>query len=200
VAVLAADVRPDLVRRLILIDGGLSMPVPDGADIDQMLAAILGPALARLQRTFPTERAYLDFWRDHPALADAWDDDVEAYLRYDVVGPTGAIGSGAVEAAVREDGRDLLTSGLALEKALHALDPPTLLLTAPNGMLGQPPGLLRGPMLEHWRSQLPHLLDESVEDTNHHTILLRPAAAAVVARRIVDGSTWPPPGAPAGAG
>lgn len=191
VALTAAEARPDLVRRLLLLDGGLPMPVPDGADVEQMVAAILGPTLTRLQRTFPSDDAYLDFWRGHPALTAAWDGDVEAYLRYDITGPPGELRTGVSEHAVREDGRDLLTGGLAQEKALHGLDPPALLLTAPFGVLGEPPGLLRGPMLEHWHGQLPHLRTETVPDANHHTIVLRRDAAALVARRITDPASWP---------
>jgi pimeloyl-ACP methyl ester carboxylesterase len=193
VAVVAAETRPDLVRRLLLLDGGLPMPVPDGADVDQMVAAILGPTMSRIQRTFASEAAYLDFWRGHPALTAAWDADVEDYVRYDIAGPPGELRTGVSEDAVREDGRDLLTGGLAQEKALHGLDPPALLLTAPYGLQGQPPGLLRGPMLEHWHGQLPHLRTETVPDANHYTIVLRPDAAAVVAERIADPDSWPEP-------
>ena len=73
VALLARDAHPELVRRLVLVDGGLPLPVPDGADLDAVLDATLGPAIARLGQTFPSTEAYLDFWRAHPALAGALD-------------------------------------------------------------------------------------------------------------------------------
>jgi lipase len=191
VALLATAQHPDRLHRLLLIDGGLPLPVPDGADTDQMLAAILGPALTRLQQTFASERAYLDFWRDHPALTDAWNADVEAYVRYDLTGPPGAMRSRVAEPAVRQDGRDLLTGGLRFERAFQALTAPALLLTAPRGMLGQPPGLIREPMVAHWQRQLPRLRTELIDDANHYTILLEPKAAATVAQRIADVATWP---------
>jgi len=191
VAVLAAAAEPELFSRVVLVDGGLSAPLPEGVDPDEVLAATLGPALARLRQTFPSEQAYLDFFRAHPALTEAWNDDIEAYVRYDLTGPAGAMRSRASEAAVREDGRDLLTSTDSVGAALRALPMPTLLLTAPRGMFGQPPGFLPEPLVTHWRQQVPRLHVELVEDTNHYTITLAPHGAATVASRIADPSTWP---------
>ena len=56
VALLAHDAHPELVRRLVLIDGGLPLPVPDGLDLDAVLDASLGPAVARLGRPTRTPR------------------------------------------------------------------------------------------------------------------------------------------------
>src|SRR5271166_2881061 len=84
IALLAADAYPDLFGGLLLIDGGLPMPVPPGADLDQVIAASLGPAIARLTQSFASADAYLDFWRAHPALATGWNDDIEHYVRYDI--------------------------------------------------------------------------------------------------------------------
>ena len=69
VAVLAAARRPSVAPRVLLVDGGLPLPVPlEGIDPDEVLATTLGPALERLQMTFPDLDAYFDFWREHPAL------------------------------------------------------------------------------------------------------------------------------------
>jgi pimeloyl-ACP methyl ester carboxylesterase len=193
VALRAAARRPDLFDRLTLIDGGLPLPVPAGADLDQLLDASIGPALARLRHTYPSEQAYLDFFRAHPALADAWNDDVEHFVRYDLTGPPGALRSRADEEAVRQDGRDLLASAESFGTDLVGLKVPVLLLHAPRGMLGAPPGLLPAPLVEHWRRQAPGLRTELVEDTNHYTILLDDRAAATIARRITDPATWPAP-------
>jgi lipase len=191
VALLAGARHPGLFHRVVLVDGGLPLPVPAGADIDQMLSAILGPVLSRLRETFPSRQSYLDFWRAHPAFADAWTDDVEAYVSYDIAGPPGALRARALEAAVRHDGRDLLTGGMVVEAALRGVTIPALLLTAPNGMDGTPPGLVREPMAAHWRGQVPSLGVEAVKGSNHYTILLQPEAAATVAERLVDQASWP---------
>jgi pimeloyl-ACP methyl ester carboxylesterase len=191
VSVLAAALRPDLFERVVLIDGGLPLPVPAGADFDQVLAATLGPMLQRLTRTFPDERAYLDFFRAHPALGPNWNDDVEAYVRYDLTGPAGAMRSKASPDAVTHDGRDLLGMAAAMATSLHALRPPTLLLTAPTGMFGDPPGFMPDELVQRWRGELPALRTELLPDTNHYTILLSPDAAKTIAARLTDPSTWP---------
>ena len=141
VALLARDAHPELVRRLVLVDGGLPLPVPDGTDLDAVLDATLGPAIARLGQTFPSTEAYLDFWRAHPALAAHWTPDVEAYARYDLIGEPGQLRSRAVEDAVRADGRDVLAEK-PFADALQRLTRPTPLLTAPAGMFGAPPPLI----------------------------------------------------------
>jgi pimeloyl-ACP methyl ester carboxylesterase len=191
VAVLAAAARPGLYQRLVLIDGGLAAPLPPGADPDEVLAATIGPALTRLQQTFASEQAYLDFFRAHPALADAWNDDIEAYVRYDLTGPPGRMRSRVREDAVREDGRDVFGDADVIGAGLRGLRMPTLLLTAPKGLFGQPPGFLPDQLVAYWRQELPHLQIEQVADTNHYTIAFAPHGAAVVASRITDPSTWP---------
>ena len=49
IALLTRDANPQLVRRLVLVDGGVPLPVPEGIDLE----AVLGPALARLRIFWP---------------------------------------------------------------------------------------------------------------------------------------------------
>ena len=121
-ALLAADAHPDSFGPLILVDGGLPLPVPAGADIDALLAATLGPALQRLSETYATPEAYVDFWRGHPALTD-WTSDVEDYVRYDLTGQPGALRSRANPEAVRADGGELLRAGDRICAALRRRRP-----------------------------------------------------------------------------
>ena len=183
VALLARDARPELVRRLVLVDGGLPLPVPDGTDLDAILDASLGPAIERLGRTFGSTEAYLDFWRMHPALAGHWTPDVEAYIRYDLIGADGHLRSRAVEAAVRADGRELLAEKPFAE-ALSRLTKPTPLLIAPAGLLGTPPPLLPPELVAAWADRVPQLRPQVIPDTNHYTIMFAREAAAAVSQTI----------------
>lgn len=72
-SVVLAHRRPDVVTSLVLVDGGLPLEVPAGADPDTLMRAVLGPAAARLAMTFQDERAYHDFWRAHPAFVGEFD-------------------------------------------------------------------------------------------------------------------------------
>ena len=185
-ALLTADQEPGAFGGLLLVDGGLPLPVPEGVDLDALLDAGLGPALARLRETYPSVEAYFDFWRAHPAMKDGWNGDLEDYLRYDLTGEDGVLRSRVSEQAARADGRELLSAGPRLGTALRALTRPVRLLTAPAGMFGQPPGMLPPELCEYWTAQAPMLTAETVPGANHHTIMLDPAYAATVARRLTE--------------
>jgi pimeloyl-ACP methyl ester carboxylesterase len=186
IALLAAAEQPDLFERLVLVDGGLPLPVPEYTDPDAATEAILGPALTRLRQTFRTPEDYLDFWRAHPAFTDNWSEGLEDYIRYDLVGEPGALRSRVIEEAVRVDGRDLLIADDRFGKALLGLGLPTLLLHAPQGMFGAPPGLLPAEVVAAWQQRAPRLQTELVPGTNHYTLLFDPEAAVVVASRLTE--------------
>jgi len=183
VALLARDIQPGLVRRLVLVDGGLPLPVPEGTDLDAALEAFLGPALTRLSQTFGSTEAYLDFWKAHPALAGHWTPDVEAYVRYDLTGEPGQLRPRAVAEAVRADGRDVLAEKPAAD-ALGRLNRPTPLLIAPTGLSGQPPPLLPPDVVAAWTERVPQLRPQVIPDVNHYTILFEREAAAAVSQAI----------------
>ena len=143
VALLAAAAHPELFTRLVLIDGGVSAPLPPDADPDAVLRATLGPAIARLGRTFATDEEYLDVFRAHPAFTE-WNPDIEAYVRYDLAGEPGALRSRVGgEAAVRQDGREILVRIDRLRRGLERALPTH---TADHGAQGtvrtatRPPG------------------------------------------------------------
>jgi len=188
VCVLAAAARPDLYRRVVLVDGGVPLPVPAGADPDEVLAATLGPALERLRTTYASADAYVEFYRAHPALGPFWDETIEDYVRYDVRETPDGVRSRADDAAVRADGRDLLLSGPALDAALRGTTLPTTLLVAPAGMFGQEPGLLPAEAVAGYAAAVAPLTVETVAGTNHYTILF----AAAAARRVAEAATEEP--------
>ncbi len=184
VAVLAARSRPDLFRRLVIVDGGVPLPVPEGADPDEVLALTLGPALERLRQTYSDADAYVDFFRAHPALGPHWSALVEEYVRHDVLETEDGVRSRCREEMIREDGRDLLVSAKEIDAALRGLTLPTHLLTAPLGMLGRAPGLLPTDAVAEYAEQVEVLTTEVVPDANHYTILFDPAATVRVAAAI----------------
>ena len=118
VCALLAAKHPEAIRGLVLVDGGVNFPVPSGmgdGDIDQTLRVVLGPAMKRLERTFDSPTAYLDFVGEHqavgPLLRGPDGDQVRGYLDHDVrpcaADPTQYARS-CVLAAIRADGKDVL--------------------------------------------------------------------------------------------
>lgn len=188
VALLTWDAHPHLASRLVLVDGGLPLPVPPDPDLDAILDASLGPAIARLSQTFASEDAYVAFWRAHPAFASDWNRAAETYVRYDLMGEPGALRSRAVPEAVRADHRDLLMAGDRVGGALTRLTQPTDLLTAPAGMFGEPPGLHPPDLVSAWLERAPALRPHPVAGVNHYTLLFAPRGAAAVAEALTRGA------------
>jgi pimeloyl-ACP methyl ester carboxylesterase len=183
--VAAALVRrfPDLVSGLVLVDGGLPFRPPLGIDIDQALAQTLGPAMQRLQRTFPSRDAYRRFWQAHPALKDAWSEAVADYVDYDLVGSSPELRSSVSPEAVVQDGRDQFQDPDRAD-VLGGFSGPARLLVVSRGLLDQPPGLYPKRELMRWRSRLPSLTIDEVPELNHYTIMLHPSGAARVAASV----------------
>jgi lipase len=193
VALLAAAAHPNLVSRLILIDGGPSIPLPANLDPDTVLDATLGPAIERLRRSYASGKEYLEVFRTHPALAEAWGPDLEAYARYDIAGEPGAVRSRVTVEAVRQDGREALTRAVDFVVAWETLAVPTLVVLAPKGMFGQPPGLLPAPAIADARRRRPDIPVETIAEANHYTLMFDPQFATTIARRISDPASWPAP-------
>lgn len=169
---------PDRVSQILMVDGGVALPVPPGADVDAVLNAVIGPAMQRLAMTFPSEDAYLDFFRAHPALGPSWGPGVEAYVRRDLAGSDGAFRSSCTMDAIRGDATDTLITDETVTAVLR-LHCPARLMWAEGGMLGEPPGLYTGQRL----AAVP-FATEYVAGVNHYTILLADAGARRVADRV----------------
>ena len=126
----------------MLIDGGVPFDVSDQISPDDLVAALLGPTAARLSMRFADEGAYLAFWRQHPAFVDDWTDELEAYIRYDLV-PDGDEWRPATRYdVVVHDTADLAT-GSAIRDSLATLRHPTRLVSVWRGLINEKPGLVR---------------------------------------------------------
>ena len=185
VATVAATRDPERWASVVLVDGGVALPLPDGVEPDAMLAGVLGPALTRLEMTFADRAAYHDFWRAHPALVEpgAWNADTEAWLDHDLVGEEPELRSSASLEAVRFDGTELLIDK-EVRRASNELTQPTVLLRAPRGLLNQVPPLLPDELIDPLRASWPIRLEMLVDNTNHYSIVLAPRGAQTVARHL----------------
>jgi hypothetical protein len=163
------------------VDGGLPIAIPSDEDPEELLGAILGSSLARLGVTFAKQDDYMMMWRLHPAFAGPWDEDVEAYLTYDLVGAGDDLRPDAVRSitsgtAVRTDGRDMLLDE-ATRTAVMDVQAPVRLLLAPRGLLDGDP-LLPRDEVDQFVAEHPQTRVEEVSDTNHYSVLLGPGRGA----------------------
>lgn len=186
VALAFAERHPDRLRGLLLVDGGVPLPVPAGVNSEQLIEAMLGPALARLSMTFPDRAAYRRFWQAHPAFAEGWNAYVEAYVDYDLIGDPPQLRSSVSLAAVRADSVDQIEGSALREAVASAAAVPLLLLRAPFGLQGEPPGLYPEPWLTSCLTALPGLRWQTVPAVNHYSIVLGETGAAAVAKAIRD--------------
>jgi len=178
VAVALAAARPDLVRSLVLVDGGYPLERPAAVADADLADAVLGPIAQRLAREFPDAEAYRDFWRRHPAFAGRFTPDIAAYADYDLVGEPPHLRTTSTLEAIAADSLDLYGSDWHLE-ALAGLDIPARFLRAPRGLLDEPGGLY--PHLAAPPPLAPALTVTDVPDVNHYTIVMTDPGAGIVA-------------------
>jgi pimeloyl-ACP methyl ester carboxylesterase len=188
-ALAAAGTARDRVHGLVLVDGGLALPEPPGADVDAKLAALLGPSLARLTTTFPDLAAVRSFWAGHPAVGP-WVDvpAVAAFLARDLVPDEVPLRSAVVPEAVRVDGGDVLLNERVLE-ATASLPVPATLLWATRGLLGQRPGLYDEVRLAGLGLEPSGITAHEVPDTDHYSILWAEQGVAAIAGAVRAAAT-----------
>jgi pimeloyl-ACP methyl ester carboxylesterase len=184
---LAAD-HPDRVRALVLVDGGLALPVPAGTDPDVALAATLGPALERLSMTFPDYATHRAFWRDHPAFGgdEVADEDLAAWTDHDLGGREPELRSRVRAEAVRADGRDLIADH-DTRTAIERVSTPGVLLRAQRGLMDDDNAFIPQEQAEAFSHGSIELRD--VKDTNHYTLVLGAPGARATAQAIRAAAT-----------
>jgi lipase len=183
VAVVTAHRHPERVGSLVLIDGGLPLDVASVQDqpIEEVLRSVVGPALDRLELTFETPAAYLDYWRAHPALAAAWSPWAERTYRYDLTGRAPRLRSSVNGRAVLDDAASQLASD-TVERALVGLAHPATLLRAERGLFDQVPPLYPDAQVAIARRTVPHLRVVDAPGLNHYTLVLTDQGADLVAQ------------------
>jgi pimeloyl-ACP methyl ester carboxylesterase len=186
---LAAE-HPERVAGLVLLDAGL--PLPALPDPEAMLQTSLDAAVMRLAITFPSADAYVAGWRAHPAFAEAWNDDIEVYARYDMVEEHNTARCVASREAVRADSTDMVldeATRLALDRV--PANGPVQVLRAERGLFDDKDDpLIPVDQLQAFAALHPEVRIEQVAGVNHYTLVMgnspgpaRVAAAIDLARQ-----------------
>jgi pimeloyl-ACP methyl ester carboxylesterase len=178
VALMTARRHPQLVRDLVLVDGGPPLPRPGGSDVDlgQALDSLLGADIQRISTIWPDRVSYHAMWAAHPAFGDGISPDLERNLLTELVEVEGGFRVAVSEEAVRQDGRDLLADE-EVRDLLDRHEAPVTIIHAEFGMSGSPPPLISEVQRDHAPQH------RWIEGTglNHYSVLNSPAGAALVA-------------------
>lgn len=179
VALMTAELFPELVGDLVLVDGGSSLNVPDDVDVDAALDATLGPAIERLRKVWPGRAEYGAMWEQHPAFAAGMTIDLQRNMLADLVPDGTGFRTAVNEQAVRHDGRELLADP-EVGGLLAGRREPTIVIRAPFGLDGAPPPLISDEAV----AALPQHRWIQAEGHNHYTVLLFPDGADLVASTV----------------
>ncbi|MGA4507571.1 alpha/beta fold hydrolase [Propionibacteriaceae bacterium G1746] len=173
----------DRLAGALLVDGGWPLPQPAPRADGSLPRAdeLLGPAIDRLSMTFTDPEQYREFWRQHPAFGPFWDDWLQAYVDYDLMGRPPELHPCSHPDAVRANLLELADAPAHLA-ALASLPEGTELVRVDLGLLNEPAGLYPRDHAAALVGQLPHLRLTSVEGPNHYTIVLGEPGASLVAR------------------
>lgn len=164
---LAAE-HPERATALVMLDAGLPFPPPE--DPGEMLGSAVASAVMRLAITFPSADLYIRGWRAHPAFTETWNDDVEAYARYDLVQDGRVVRCGASAAAVRADSSEMVLDEVT-RTALERVCAPIQLLRAERGLFDDEP-LIPADALHAFAATHPSVRVEEVAGVNHYTLVM----------------------------
>lgn len=183
VAIALNQFYPNVVSKVVLIDGGLPLALPPGMTVEQVLPLVLGPALARLAMKFESKDAYVDYWRAHPAFATGITPEMVNYIQHDLVGTAPELSPSTNPDCVNEDSIDLWSSDL-INNALIELNQDVVLLRAVRGLQNEPTGLYPEALLADLAVKYPRVKITTIADTNHYDILMSDHGATQVANLI----------------
>ena len=158
-----AGEHPERATAVVLLDSGLPFFHPD------LSAEIVDRPLAM---AFPSADWAVEVWRAHPAMAEDWDADIEAYVRYNLAERDGFVHLGASPEAVRTDLTEM-ADGDANRAALERVRAPVHLIRAERGVFNDDP-VIPEDELQKFAAAHPSVRIEAVPGTNHYTIVLGP--------------------------
>jgi pimeloyl-ACP methyl ester carboxylesterase len=169
VAVRFAADHPERTAAVVLLDGGLPL-LPDDVMSEDDEEDDMRALLTRFEARYATADEYLAYWRNHPALKNAWHEDIEAFVRRDFVEDASGVRCAAKLEAVRTDVTDLMLDGRTWT-AVKRVRAPVRVLRAERGLYDDDPLIPVRPLEAFLRDQ-PQVSAEMVPDVNHFTLLI----------------------------
>lgn len=177
---------PELVRGIVLGDGGYFRALDPGEDPRDRPRSIMGPDwLDRLRTVVPSAEVILGLYKTLPAFADWWSDDLEVLLASGLEPTEGGVRSRCLDIAADVDSIDYFTGEPHYVHAdLALITCPAHLVRAERGFALSPetmPPMISDAEVEEFKDKLPQLSVENVPDTNHYSVNFGAVGAQVIA-------------------
>jgi pimeloyl-ACP methyl ester carboxylesterase len=154
---------PERLRGLALVDGG--------SEVTEEIDALLDASVARLEGSYSSREAYLEYMKSQPVFEDRWDEHLERYFAGDVQpGDDGRWYPRADVETIQKDREEM--QSLSLSKLWPRIRCPTLILLSTVGLTNPDEGFILPP---DDARRMQHTISDStlveVENTNHYDIL-----------------------------
>jgi len=187
---------PDRVRALVLLDGGwprVERSPEEMTEEEKQEAAALEEGLARafrrLDMTFESPEAYLDFWfPDQNLKIEDLPPDLADYYLYDLGKVEGGHNPKASRAAAEEDSPSVSSTSPSAEE-MHGVGCPVALVRASQGFFPGSDPLISDETRDVMAGQLDIRTEVLLEGANHYTMLW-PEYTQVWAPGVFDPPFW----------
>ena len=160
--------RPDLVERLILLDGGADLPPEQWARI----SAGIKPSLDRLGQLFPSFEDYVAKIKQAPFL-QPWNQVVEDYYRYESREVEGGVMSRIHPEHIAEERTNLLS--MDAKEFFPQIQCPVLILRATEGMLSRDDHVLPVAETQNLAASLNRARVVDLPGINHFSLVFQPS-------------------------
>jgi len=174
---------PELVKKVVFIDGGYWAPDERGMSAQEVFTTKFGVFMTKLQRSWASVDEYFDFYAGGPLYPSGVDEYGRAHFAYDLEGEPPAMQARISAACIHEDWLSLNDSQQVLQR-LESIKCPALLLLAPGGLTGTGDAVIEPKELREMVRAVRHLRTVEIPDSNHHTILTSRSGAQACAKKI----------------
>lgn len=183
IAANAAELLGARARGVVVIDGGVPLPLPDDFDPIALQATLIEPAMRRYRMRFDSRDEHRAVWRSHPSLADAslWTPELQAAIDDEIEETEAGLRFRVNLESLRFDVLDTLRA--ETRTAVTRLVAPTTFVWAERGLENEPVGYYPLSMAREFARDHDLRLVEA-RDLNHYTLMVSTTGAEIVAEEL----------------